>query len=154
MIYHFHEIFNFSGDDDGEAWLDEAAQAIVDIFRLNENSDIEQQQQPMEIDSNNESQHHNRKKAGNSNRKVSSVWIIPYLVRNLKFLQSKVLKVSSEILEGGNWSKAGGNIDFTIFFKKSFIKKITSFSTFKEELELKVEHDLLDHMVELLVAKI
>ena len=62
----------------------------------------------MEIDSSNESQHHNRKKAGNSNRKVSSVWIIPYLVRNLKFLQSKVLKVSSEILEGGNWSKAGG----------------------------------------------
>ena len=130
MIYHFHEIFNFSGDDDGEAWLDEAAQAIVDIFRLNENSDIEQQQQPMEIDSNNESQHHNRKKAGNSNRKVSSVWIIPYLVRNLKFLQSKVLKVSSEILEGGNWSKAGGNIDFTIFFKKSFIKKIYEFFNF------------------------
>ena len=121
MIYHFHEIFiffHFSGDDDGEAWLDEAAQAIVDIFRLNENSDIEQQQQPMEIDSSNESQHHNRKKAGNSNRKVSSVWIIPYLVRNLKFLQSKVLKVSSEILEGGNWSKAGGNIDFTNFLKK------------------------------------
>ena len=74
----------------------------------------------MEIDSGNESQLHNRKKAGNSNRKVSSVWIIPYLVRNLKFLQSKVLKVSSEILEGGNWSKAGGNIDFTSF-KKSFI---------------------------------
>ena len=95
------------------------------------------------------------KKAGNSNRKVSSVWIIPYLVRNLKFLQSKVLKVSSEILEGGNWSKAGGNIDFTIFFFKKFHKKkFTSFSTFKEELELKVEHDLLEHMVELLVAKI
>ena len=60
----------------------------------------------MEIDSSNES--HQHRKTKNSNRKVSSVWIIPYLVRNLKFLQSKVLKVSSEILEGGNWSKAGG----------------------------------------------
>ena len=59
----------------------------------------------MEIDSN---ESHQNRKTKNSNRKVSSVWIIPYLVRNLKFLQSKVLKVSSEILEGGNWSKAGG----------------------------------------------
>ena len=108
----------FSYDQNLNLSIDRVGVEAKISLRLNENSDIEQQQQPMEIDSNNESQHHNRKKAGNSNRKVSSVWIIPYLVRNLKFLQSKVLKVSSEILEGGNWSKAGGNIDFTIFFKK------------------------------------
>ncbi len=41
----------------------------------------------------------------NRRKKYSSVWIIPYLVKHLKFLQSRVLKVSGQILEKGNWSR-------------------------------------------------
>jgi len=42
---------------------------------------------------------------GSRRKKYSSVWIIPYLVKHLKFLQSRVLKVSGQILEKGNWSR-------------------------------------------------
>ena len=32
--------------------------------------------------------------------------MVPHLVRHLKFLQSRVLKVSSNLLELGNWSRS------------------------------------------------
>ena len=32
--------------------------------------------------------------------------MIPYLVKHLKFLQSRVLKVSGHVLERGNWSRS------------------------------------------------
>ena len=62
-------------------WLDAAAGAIVDIFKSSENSEEEKEK---------------------SKKKFNSIWIIPYLVRNLKFLQSRVLKVSSHNLDCGD----------------------------------------------------
>ena len=33
--------------------------------------------------------------------------MLPYLVKNLKFLQNGVLKVSGDYLDRGNWSRGG-----------------------------------------------
>ena len=38
-------------------------------------------------------------------KKMRSKWMIPYLVKNLRFLQTKVLKISCNHLEQGNWSR-------------------------------------------------
>ena len=90
----YHQLSQ-TGNGDSGAWLDATAGAIVDIFRLNDSDEH------MEVDDDT-----NRQGSKNTKRKFSSVWIIPYLVRNLKFLQSRVLKVSSNILECGNLSKS------------------------------------------------
>ena len=92
------------------AWLDAAAGAIVDIFRLVESEDGQStsaSKTPMEVDSGDKN-----KSASNKNnidnrhrKKFNSVWVIPYLVRNLKFLQSRVLKASCTELECGNMFK-------------------------------------------------
>ena len=89
-------IDNFSGEPrDLEKWLEAAAGAIVDIFRLNDSDEI------MEVDDEEDSSTRNNTNKNNSKRKFNSIWIIPYLVKNLKFLQSRVLKVSTQILEFG-----------------------------------------------------
>ena len=95
------------------AWLDAAAGAIVDIFRLVESEDGQPtsvSKTPMEVDRNNSED--KNKSASNKNnidnrhrKKFNSVWVIPYLVRNLKFLQSRVLKASCTELECGNMFK-------------------------------------------------
>ena len=38
-------------------------------------------------------------------QKYPAAWMLPYLVKNLKFLQNGVLKVSSIYLDRGNWSR-------------------------------------------------
>ena len=75
--------------------MEAAAGAIVDIFRLNDSDEI------MEVDDEEDTSTRNNTNKNNSKRKFNSIWIIPYLVRNLKFLQSRVLKVSTQILEFG-----------------------------------------------------
>ena len=97
----FMIFYNFS---ESGAWLDAAAGAIVDIFRLGVESDEQpvSTSTPMEVESSED------KKSNKSNRhrkKFNSVWVIPYLVRNLKFLQSRVLKASCTELECGNMFK-------------------------------------------------
>ena len=64
-----------SASSSASEWLDAAAGAIVDIFKLSDEH---------EDDSG---------KVAKKAKKFNSIWIIPYLVRNLKFLQSRVLKV-------------------------------------------------------------
>ena len=68
-----------SASSSASEWLDAAAGAIVDIFKLSDE---------LEDDS---------AKVAKKAKKFNSIWIIPYLVRNLKFLQSRVLKVSFKI---------------------------------------------------------
>ena len=95
----YHQLANTSQIG---AWLDAAAGAIVDTFRL---IDSDTSTEAMDVDESGSP----GKKAGSCKRKkFSSVWIIPYLVRNLKFLQSQVLKVSCQILECGNMFKPQG----------------------------------------------
>ena len=92
-------------------WLENAATAIVDMFQLIDSSLSEESNQEAENNS-----VPNQGKEINSNssdktsnvikmKKLRSVWMIPYLVKNLRFLQIKVLKVSSHHLEQGNWSR-------------------------------------------------
>ena len=38
--------------------------------------------------------------------KQQSIWLIPYLVKHFKFLQSHVLKVSGQILDQASWSRS------------------------------------------------
>ena len=79
------------------SWLDAAAGAIVDTFRLVD-SDDQVGSSSMEIENDDKKSNKNER----HRKKFNSVWVIPYLVRNLKFLQSRVLKVSCQILECGN----------------------------------------------------
>ena len=92
------------------AWLDAAAGAIVDIFRLVESEDgqpTSASKTPMEVDSGDKNKSASSKNNidNRHRKKFNSVWVIPYLVRNLKFLQSRVLKASCTELECGNMFK-------------------------------------------------
>ena len=106
IILYFFLNFSETG-----AWLDAAAGAIVDIFRLVESEDGQPKASttPMEVDTNSEDKNKsgsNKNNFDNRHRKkFNSVWVIPYLVRNLKFLQSRVLKASCTELECGNMFK-------------------------------------------------
>ena len=91
----------FTSTGESGAWLDAAAGAIVDIFRLVESDDQGSSGTTMDID-----EPEDKNSNANRRKKFNSVWIIPYLVRNLKFLQSRVLKVSCQILECGNMFKS------------------------------------------------
>ena len=71
-------------------FLDAAAGAIVDIFKQSDDTEEEPKKDPK--------------------KKFNSIWIIPYLVRNLKFLQSRVLKVSSHNLDCGNMFSPGSGM--------------------------------------------
>ena len=71
-------------------WLDDASKAIVDAFQL----------VPEETTTGKTSTAADTKK-----RKYPAVWILPYLVKNLSFLQNHVLKVSCDYLERSNWSR-------------------------------------------------
>lgn len=94
----YHQLSGSSSESG--AWLDAAAMAIVDIFSLvdSENPSSGEKSSPTTAD-----------KKSTKRKKFSSVWIIPYLVRNLKFLQSRVLKVSSQVLECGDMFKPAKN---------------------------------------------
>ena len=38
-------------------------------------------------------------------RRFGPVWMIPHLIKSLKFLQTKILHVSGRVLETANWSR-------------------------------------------------
>ena len=86
-----------SASSSASEWLDAAAGAIVDIFKLSDEH---------EDDSG---------KVAKKAKKFNSIWIIPYLVRNLKFLQSRVLKVKFA-------SKKNMFVKIDIFEKLTFLK--------------------------------
>ena len=39
-------------------------------------------------------------------KECHSIWLIPYLIKHLKFLQGRVLKVSENVLEASNWVRS------------------------------------------------
>ena len=92
-------------------WLENAATAIVDMFQLiDSGSNQATTQESEKPDGTNEEKataNDLSLKASNSckTKKFRSVWMIPYLVKNLRFLQTKVLKISCHHLEQGNWSR-------------------------------------------------
>ena len=91
-------------------WLDDASKAIIDVFQLiSPESDGFTNSPPPSVNSTPEKsfQEDKPKPAGAAVRKPKypAVWMLPYLVKNLKFLQNGVLKVSGDYLDRGNWSR-------------------------------------------------
>ena len=78
----YHQLYTQDGSNDLNQWLDSTALAMVDMFETAAEA---------------EEQKENRENAS----------MIPYLLKHLKFLQSRVLKVSGNLLETGNWSRSG-----------------------------------------------
>jgi mediator of RNA polymerase II transcription subunit 12 len=87
LMYHQLSTNNPNVHESG-TWLENAAHAVVDMFELTEESGGREDEK--------------KKKQKESD----SIWMIPYLVKHLKFLQSRVLKVSGQVLEASNWSRA------------------------------------------------
>jgi hypothetical protein len=101
-------------------WLDSVACAIVDVFQLVEKDEEKDNDGPPErkrsktsataapttTASSTAATASASSAASSRKKKYSSVWMIPYLVKHLKFLQSRVLKVSGHVLERGNWSRS------------------------------------------------
>ncbi|XP_040577805.1 mediator of RNA polymerase II transcription subunit 12-like protein isoform X2 [Lepeophtheirus salmonis] len=97
----YHQLTQI-GSSDLSDWLDNVARAIVDVFQYSDNiKDELNPPEPKKIKI-----CENRK-----NVKYCSIWMVPYLVKHLKFLQNRVLKVAVEFLEVGgiygrlSWSK-------------------------------------------------
>ena len=92
-------------------WLENAATAIVGMFQLvesNPTDDLSQQtksakKEDKQIDDPSEAS--DKLLLASKSKKFRSLWMIPYLVKNLRFLQTKVLKTSCHHLEQGNWSR-------------------------------------------------
>ena len=94
-----------------QSWLENAAAAVVDIFQLIDSSTIDNSTN--QVKSSSRSEHASKERTDVPDglthtpnvKKFRSVWMIPYLVKNLRFLQTKVLKMSCNHLEQGNWSR-------------------------------------------------
>ena len=96
LMYHRLST-NSAKDHDSSGWLENAAVAVVDMFDLVESEPAKREAAKKEASSDKEK----------SQRKESqSIWMIPYLVKHLKFLQGRVLKVSENVLEASNWSRS------------------------------------------------
>lgn len=89
-------------------WLDDASKAIIDVFQLIPPDDFSSP--PASVNSTPEKSFNKEDKPSNKpatvkKPKYPAVWMLPYLVKNLKFLQNGVLKVSGDYLDRGNWSR-------------------------------------------------
>ncbi len=87
-------MFHQSSGPEGNAFLDEAASAIVQLFDVNN---------AIESKDGGDSE-------GSDTTVPAATALIPYLVKHLKFLQSRVLKKSGNLLDVGNWSRAPGTV--------------------------------------------
>ena len=74
------------------------SRCIVDSFQLGENSEAEAGDEPRA-----------KRAKGDKERKIKKkygpIWMVPHLVKHLKFLQPKILKVAAYELERHNWSR-------------------------------------------------
>eukprot|EP00092_Neocalanus_flemingeri_P010941 GFUD01011784.1.p1 GENE.GFUD01011784.1~~GFUD01011784.1.p1 ORF type:complete len:905 (-),score=263.34 GFUD01011784.1:318-2708(-) len=99
LMYHRLE------DKKGE-WIEEVSRCIVDSFQLGDNDE--------NLDDTNEESDSDEPKPKKSKievakkgkkQKYGPIWMVAHLVKNLKFLQPKILKVAAVVLEQGNWSR-------------------------------------------------
>ena len=94
------------------AWLEDVARCIVESFKLGEKGDDHVSTETMD-DNDDEDMEPERKRrkldaanlAKTRKRRFGPVWMIPHLIKSLKFLQTKILHVSSRVLETANWSR-------------------------------------------------
>jgi len=115
-------------------WLEKVARCIIDSFQLGENdgsstaaadkddsnddSDVEDGPAPKKAKMDNRSLVTGSGLKGDGKRSFGPIWMIAHLVKNLKFLQPKILSVAAEELEKYNWSRsaklrvAGGHQPF------------------------------------------
>jgi len=91
-------------------WLEDVSRSIVESFKLGENDlnpdsgdsedeDGEPDAKKRRLDTNKLCVVKSRK------RRFGPIWMIPHLIKSLKFLQTKILQVSGRVLESGNWSR-------------------------------------------------
>ena len=94
-------------------WLDDASKAIIDVFQLippegndfNKSQSVNSTPEKSYPGQNRKEDKPNAAAAAVRKPKYPAVWMLPYLVKNLKFLQNGVLKVSGDYLDRGNWSR-------------------------------------------------
>ena len=81
-------------------WVEEVSRCIVDSFQLGEKSDSkdEDSDEPRAKKAKLDKERKMKKKYG-------PIWMVPHLVKHLKFLQPKILKVAAYELEKHNWSR-------------------------------------------------
>ena len=81
-------------------WVEEVSRCIVDSFQLGESGGSEEEEEEEEP----------RVKRARLEKKKSkkggAIWMVPHLVKHLKFLQPKILRVSALQLEKQNWCRS------------------------------------------------
>ncbi|TRY73773.1 hypothetical protein TCAL_00950 [Tigriopus californicus] len=102
----YHQLSsNGNNASDLNRWLENSANAIVESFDFGAQSKKDLDMKPTEGSKTSPRKSHLA--SGRSKiRKHCFIWMVPYLVKYLKFLQSRVLKVSTTVLEETNWSRA------------------------------------------------
>lgn len=92
-------------------WLDNAAHAIVEMFDLVD-KDLENKSEKKPNSSSSSSSKTGEtsstdKYCDGKRKRYISVWMVPYLLKNLKLekLQTRVLVVAGNVLDNGNWSR-------------------------------------------------
>ena len=76
-------------------WVEDVSRSIVDSFQLGDNNEDNSEEEPKA----------KRAKMEKEKKKYGPIWMVPHLVKHLKFLQPKILKVAAYELEKHNWSR-------------------------------------------------
>ena len=79
-------------------WVEDVSRTIVDSFQLGDNED-------QNDDDSEPRAKKPRLDQKDKNKKYGPIWMVPHLVKHLKFLQPKILKVAANELEKHNWSR-------------------------------------------------
>ena len=95
LMYH-RLSSNSAKEHESSGWLENTAVAVVDMFELVESEPAKREAAKKEPSD----------KAKSQRKEPQSIWMIPYLIKHLKFLQGRVLKVSENVLEASNWSRS------------------------------------------------
>lgn len=93
------------------AWLEDVSRSIVEAFKLGENDGAGDEADGADSDEDESTEEPEAKrrrldKPKARKRRFGPIWMIPHLIKSLKFLQTKILQVSGQVLESGNWSRA------------------------------------------------
>ena len=92
-------------------WLENVSRCVVESFKLGENDGNRNDKDDKDDSDSGEPDAKKRKldliKSDSKlrRRRFGPIWMIPHLIKSLKFLQTKILQVSGRVLESGNWSR-------------------------------------------------
>ena len=81
-------------------WVEDVSRCIVDSFQLGESGGSEEEEEEEEPKVKRARLEKKKSKKG------GAIWMVPHLVKHLKFLQPKILRVSALQLEKQNWCRS------------------------------------------------